>query len=91
MQIVNCFYKLYKNVSGTGFNRGDKLAVSGASGQLIRRGSAASGWASLLAYTRCRLHSLVVRREAPYGQRMVIRGDCRGREASSTTSDCIVS
>jgi len=32
------------------------------------------------------LQPLVVRRGAPNTQRMVIRGDCRGREAFSTTS-----
>jgi hypothetical protein len=36
-----------------------------------RRGSAASGWASLLACTRSRLNPLVVRREATRGQRMI--------------------
>jgi hypothetical protein len=35
-----------------------------------RCGSAASAEASLLADARCRLHSLVVRRFAPNGQRM---------------------
>ncbi|MCP4262122.1 MAG: hypothetical protein GY774_32170 [Planctomycetes bacterium] len=36
------------------------------------------------------LHPLVVRRKAPSSLRMVIRSDCRGRKASSTTT-CITS
>jgi hypothetical protein len=51
-----------------------------------RRGSAASGEASLLADTRCRLNPLVVRRFAPHGQWMTSAAIVAGREASGNNT-----
>jgi len=48
-----------------------QLRIGDAAAAPIRRGSAASGEASLLADARCRLNPLVVRRFAPNDQRMI--------------------